>query len=166
MGLTRPTTSIPIIFITGFDPILSGYVASLNRPGGNVTGVHILNPQALFKRLEALHELVPSAKTIAFFYTSTGDPTEVFYKQEFQKAAESLDVKLVHLSASHVDDLEKIFAEAEGEGAGAILVNAHAVFWGNVKLMADLAARYKIPTMYPGRGFVVVGGLISYGADN
>jgi putative ABC transport system substrate-binding protein len=161
------TKSIPIIFRTGFDPVASGYVDSLNRPGGNVTGVFILNPQALFKRLEALHELVPSAKTIAFFYTMTGDATERLYKDGFQKAAEPLGVKMVLLSASHVDELEKIFAEAEGEGAGAILVNDHPVFAaGNGKLITDLAARYKIPTMYPSRFYVGTGGLISYGSDN
>jgi putative ABC transport system substrate-binding protein len=160
------TKSIPIIFRTGFDPVASGYVDSLNRPGGNVTGVFILNPQALFKRLEALHELVPSAKTIAFFYTMTGDATERLYKEGFQKAAEPLGVKMVLLSPSQVDDLEKIFAAAESEGAGAILVNDHPVFAGNAKLMTDLSARYKIPTMYPSRSHVAAGGLISYGSDN
>jgi putative tryptophan/tyrosine transport system substrate-binding protein len=161
------TASIPIIFRTGFDPVASGYVDSLNRPGGNVTGVFILNPEALSKRFEALHELVPSAKTIAFFYTMTGDATERLYKEGFQKAAEPLGLKMLLLSASHVDDLEKIFAEAEGEGAGAILVNNHPVFAAsNYKLITDLAARYRIPTMYPSRQYVAAGGLMSYGADD
>ena len=159
------TSSIPIIFLTGFDPVASGYVDSLNRPGGNVTGIYILNPEALHKRFEALHELVPSAKIIAFFYTKTGDETERLYEPGFKKVAEPLGIKIFLLSASRVNELEKIFAEAEAEGAGAILVNAHAVFWGNVNMMIDLAARYKIPVMYPGRGFVTAGGLISYGSD-
>ena len=161
------TKSIPIIFRTGFDPVASGYVDSLNRPGGNVTGVFILNPQLLFKRLEALHELVPSAKIIAFFYTQTGDSTESFYKDQLQKAAEAIGVNLLLLSASHVDELEQIFAKAESEGAGAILVIDHPVFAAEGgKLITGLAARYKIPAMYPGRYYVGAGGLISYGSDS
>ncbi|MEA2895786.1 MAG: hypothetical protein QOJ84_1401 [Bradyrhizobium sp.] len=159
------TKSIPIIFRTGFDPVASGYVESLNRPGGNVTGVFILNPQLILKRLEVLHELVPAAKTIAFFYTQTGDATEAAYRR-IQEVADPLGVKMVLLSASHVDDLEKIFVAAESEGAGAILVNDHPVFAGNAKLITGLAARHKIPTMYPGRGYVTAGGLISYGSDS
>ena len=90
--------------------MLSGYVASLNHPGGNVTGVHILNPQALLKRLEALHDLVPLAKKIALFYTETGEATESpFYKDVIQKAAETLGIKLVLHSASKIEELEKTF---------------------------------------------------------
>ena len=161
------TKSIPIIFRTGFDPVGSGYVDSLNRPGGNVTGVFILNPELISKRLEVLHELVPSAKSIAFFYTQTGDATERGYN-ELQKGAEKLlGVNLLLLSASRVDELEQIFAKAESEGAGAILVNDHPVFAAEGgKLITGLAARYKIPTMYPGRFYVGAGGLISYGSDS
>jgi putative ABC transport system substrate-binding protein len=161
------TKSIPIIFRTGFDPVGSGYVDSLNRPGGNVTGVFILNPELISKRLEVLHELVPSAKSIAFFYTQTGDPTERGYN-ELQKGAEKLlGVNLLLLSASRVDELEQIFAKAESEGAGAILVNDHPVFAAEGgKLITGLAARYKIPTMYPSRFYVGAGGLISYGSDS
>jgi putative tryptophan/tyrosine transport system substrate-binding protein len=162
------TRSIPIIFRTGFDPVASGYVESLNRPGGNVTGIFILNPQLIFKRIEMLHELVPEAKTIAFFYTETGDATaEQFYRDQLQKAADPLGVNLLLLSASHVDELEQIFAKADSENAGAIVVNDHAVFAaGNGKLITELAARYKIPTMYPGRFYVGAGGLMSYGSDS
>lgn len=161
------TKSIPIVFRTGFDPVLSGYVDSLNRPGGNVTGVFILNGQVILKRLELLHQLVPSAKTIAFFYTQTGDATESLYKPELEKAAAPLGVKVLLFSASRVDELEQIFAKAEGEGAGAILVNDHPVFSAEGgKLTAGLAARYKIPTMYPARSYVGAGGLVSYGSDS
>jgi ABC-type uncharacterized transport system substrate-binding protein len=159
------TKSIPIIFRTGFDPVASGYVDSLSRPGGNVTGVHILNPRLILKRLEVLHELAPAAKTIAFFYTETGDATERGYRQ-LQEAADPFGVKLLLLSASRVDEIEKIFATAHAEGAGAILVNDHPVFSANIRLIPDLAARYKTPAMYPGRGYVAAGGLISYGSDS
>jgi putative tryptophan/tyrosine transport system substrate-binding protein len=160
------TKSIPIIFRTGFDPVESGYVDSLNRPGGNVTGILILNPELISKRLEVLHELVPSAKSIAFFYTQTGDATERGYS-ELQKAADPLGLNVLFHSASHVDELEQIFAKAESEGAGAILVNDHPVFAAEGgKLITGLAARYKIPTMYPGRFYVAAGGLMSYGSDS
>lgn len=160
------TASIPIIFRTGFDPVASGYVDSLNRPGGNVTGIFILNAELILKRLEILHELVPSAKIIAFFFTQTGDANERRYS-ELQKAVEPLGVSLLLLSASRVDEVEQIFAKAESEGAGAILVNDHPVFTAEGgKLTTGLAARYKIPTMYPGRGYVGAGGLISYGSDS
>jgi putative ABC transport system substrate-binding protein len=162
------TKSIPIIFRTGFDPVVVGFVESLNRPGGNVTGVYILNPELILKRLEAIHELVPSAKTIAFFFTNTGDEkAEQFYKDYLQKAVDPFGVKLLLLSASQVDELEKIFATAVGEGAGAIVVNDHPVFAAEGgKLITALAARYKIPTMYPSRLYVGAGGLISYGSDS
>jgi putative tryptophan/tyrosine transport system substrate-binding protein len=161
------TASIPIIFRTGFDPVASGYVDSLNRPGGNVTGVFILNPELILKRLEILHELVPSAKIIAFFFTQTGDEKAEQFYRDLQKAVEPLGVNLLLLSASRVDELEQIFAKAEGEGAGAVLVNDHPVFAAEGgKLITGLAARYKIPTIYPGRGYVGAGGLISYGSDN
>jgi putative ABC transport system substrate-binding protein len=133
-----------------------------------VTGVFILNPELISKRLEVLHELVPSAKGIAFFYTQTGDSTERGYYSEIQKGAEELlGVNLLLLSANRVDELEQIFAKAESEGAGAILVNDHPVFAAEGgKLITDLAARYKIPTMYPARYYVGAGGLISYGSDS
>lgn len=161
------TKSIPIIFRTGFDPVNSGYVESLNRPGGNVTGVFILNGQLILKRLEVLHQLAPSAKTFAFFYTQTGDATERLYKEKIPEAAEPLGVRVILFSASQVDEMEKIFAKAVGDGVDAILVNDHPVFAADGgKLIASLAARYKIPTMYPNRYYVAAGGLISYGSDD
>ena len=161
------TKSIPIIFRTGFDPVESGYVASMNRPGGNVTGIHILNAPANFKRIEMLHALVPEAKLLAFFYTNTGDATESPFYQSLQQTAEPLGVKLQLFSASRVDELETIFAQAKDANAGAIVVNDHPVFATNGgKLTVDLADRYKLPTMYPNRSYVAAGGLASYGPDN
>ena len=161
------TKSIPIIFRTGFDPVVSGYVDSLNRPGGNVTGVHILNAHIILKRLELLHELVPSAKTIAFFYTQTGDPTEGPFYQSLQQAVEPLGVVLHLFSASRTEEFEEIFARAKDAKADAVVVNDHPVFAASGgKVITDLAARYKIPALYPSRIYVAVGGLVSYGADN
>lgn len=159
------TASIPVIFMTGFDPVASGYVGSLNRPGGNVTGVFIQNAGALFKRLEFLHELVPAAKTIAFFYTDTGDQTAMPFFLELREDAEALGVSFPMFSVSLASELEDAFAKVEATNAGALLVNDYAVFSGNVKMVVGLAARYKLPAMYPTRPFVAAGGLMSYGTD-
>jgi putative ABC transport system substrate-binding protein len=160
------TTSVPIIFMTGFDPVTSGYVESLNRPGGNVTGVFILNAQMLYKRLEVLHELVPAAKSIAFFYTRTGDKTELpFYESLQRQAEDSLGVNLHLINVTQPAELEGAFASAEADNAGAILVNNHQVYTSNAKLVVELAARHKLPAMYPTRAFAAAGGLMSYGPD-
>lgn len=159
------TKSIPIIFMTGFDPVESGYVNSLNRPGGNVTGVFILNAQALLKRLQFLHELVPAAKTIAFFWTDTRDQTALPFFLKLREDAEALGVNFPMFSVSLTSELEDAFAKVEAANAGALLVNDYAVFSGNVKTVVELAARYKLPTMYPTRPFVAAGGLASYGND-
>jgi putative ABC transport system substrate-binding protein len=159
------TSSIPIIFMTGFDPVDSGYVKSLNRPGGNVTGVYIQNAGALFKRLEFLHELVPSAKTIAHFYTDTGDQTAMPFFLQLRQKAEAFGVSFPMFSVSLASELEDAFAKAKAANAGALLVNDFAVFSGNVKTVVGLASRYKLPAMYSTRPFVTAGGLISYGQD-
>ena len=159
------TASVPIIFMTGFDPIASGYVSSLNRPGGNVTGVFILNPEALFKRLEFLHEMVPTAKTIALFYTDTGDQTAIPFFLKLREHAEGFGVSFPMFSVSLASEFEDAFAKAVAANAGALLVGDYAVFSGNVRAVVELAARHKLPAMYPTRQFVVAGGLISYGTD-
>jgi putative ABC transport system substrate-binding protein len=159
------TTSIPIIFFTGFDPVASGFVNSLNRPGGNVTGVSILSPELLFKRLELLHELVPAAKTIALLYTQTAIKSgDVSYKN-LQQAAEAMGVKLLFFNVTGASDIDESFARAEGADAGALLVNSDAVFQNNRELVIALAARHKIPAIYPIREFAAAGGLMSYGTN-
>lgn len=159
------TTSVPIVFMTGFDPVASGFVASLNDPGGNVTGVFILNPDLLFKRTEVLHELAPAVKSFALFYTRTGDKAEEPFYTELQRAAEARGVTMRLYSVSQTAESEETFARAVDEGAGAILVNNHPVFLNNRELMTALAARHRLPAMYPLRQFVADGGLASYGAN-
>ena len=138
-----------------------------DRPGGNVTGVHILSAHIVLKRLELLHELVPSAKTVAFLYTQTGDPTEGPFYQSLQQAAEPLGVVLHLFSASRTEEFEEIFVRAKDAKSDAVVVNDHPVFAASGgKVITDLAARYKIPALYPSRIYVAAGGLVSYGADN
>jgi putative ABC transport system substrate-binding protein len=150
------TPSIPIIFFTGFDPLASGFAKSLNRPGGNVTGVSILTPELNFKRLELLHELVPVAKTIAFLYT---------FNKSVQRAAEVLGLKMLLFNVSSPSDLDESFARAQGAGADALVVNSDAVFQNNRQKVIALAARHRLPAMYSIAEFVADGGLVSYGTD-
>jgi putative ABC transport system substrate-binding protein len=159
------TTSIPIIFFTGFDPVASGFVTSLNRPGGNVTGVSILAPELIFKRLELLHELVPAAKIIAFLYTQTAIKSGDVAFKNLQQAAEAIGVKLLFFNVTGASDLDESFARAEGEGAGALIVNSDTVFLNNRQKIIALAARHRLPAMYFIREYPTEGGLISYGPN-
>lgn len=160
------TTSIPILFFTGFDPVQSGFVASLNRPGGNVTGVSVLNTELLAKRLQVLCELIPSAKSIAFLYSPTslvsgGDSIG----HVLASAAEALGVKLSPVEARNADDLEAAFAAIANMHPDAVLVSADALMFQNRATLVHLAAHYMLPATYPIREFVKDGGLMSYGTN-
>ncbi len=159
------TTSIPIIFFTGFDPVASGFVASLNRPGGNVTGISVLNSEVLPKRLELLRELVPTAKSIGFLYSLTSLVSGGDRIGKVQSAADALGVELLSVEASRPDDFEGAFARIASAQADALLVSADAFMFSNREALVDLAARHKIPAMYPIREFVAGGGLVSYGTN-
>jgi putative ABC transport system substrate-binding protein len=160
------TTSIPIIFFTGFDPVASGFVASLNRPGGNVTGVSVLNTEVNNKRLQMLHELVPTAKLIAVLYSPTNlvKGYDLLGKM-FQSAGDALGVELLAAEVSRADDLEGAFAKIADARADALFVSADSFMFINLRAIVDLAARYKIPAVYPIRGFAAGGGLVSYGTN-
>jgi putative ABC transport system substrate-binding protein len=160
------TTSIPIIFFTGFNPVASGFVASLNRPGGNVTGITVLNTEVLAKRLELLRELVPRAKSIAVLRSSSNlVPGYDGLVKDMQSAADKLGVELLFVEASRPDDLEGAFAKIVGAQADAVLVGADAFFFSNQATLVELAARHKLPAVYPIRAFAARGGLASYGTN-
>jgi putative ABC transport system substrate-binding protein len=160
------TKSIPIIFFTGFDPIAGGFVSSMNRPGGNVTGVFILTPELNLKRLELLHELVPAAKTIALLYMRTGITSEDNSNKSLQRAAEeAFGLKVLLYNVSGPGDLDENFARAEGAGVGALLFGNDGVFQNNRQKVIALAARHKLPAMYAIPEFGSDGGLISYGPN-
>lgn len=154
------TTSIPIVFFTGFDPVTSGFVKSLNRPGVNATGVSILATELNLKRLELLHELAPAAKTIAFLHTQTTIKSEDPFEKSMQQAARAVGVNWLSLNVTGAADLDQSFARAE-EGAGAVIVNSDAVFLNNRQRIIALAARHRLPAMYFIREYVAEGGLIS-----
>jgi putative tryptophan/tyrosine transport system substrate-binding protein len=122
------TKSIPVIFFTGFDPVAAGFVASLNRPGGNVTGISVLNVELLAKRLEMLRELIPTAKLIASLYsTATLVAGYDVILKGFQSAADAMGVELLSIDVSGVDDLPQAFARIASARADALFVSADAL---------------------------------------
>ena len=161
---------IPIVFSIGGDPVRLGYVASMNRPGGNVTGVASLVAQLSGKRLSLLHDLVPKAATIAVLVDDPEERSrELIELQEAREAAAALRQKLLVLNASAADEIDAQFARLEREPADAMLVTTSPFFLTRAGQIAALAARHRIPAIYPRREFVEAGGLMSYGnnvADN
>jgi putative ABC transport system substrate-binding protein len=162
------TTSIPIIFFTGFDPVASGFVASLNRPGGNVTGISVLNSEVLAKRLQVLCELLPTAKSIGDLYSpanllSVSGSDRIV--KDLETAAQALNVKLLYFEARNSDDLERAFGNMKSAGLDGILVSADALMIQNIEKIAATSARHNIPTVYPIREFAAAGGLVSYGTN-
>jgi putative ABC transport system substrate-binding protein len=158
------TASIPIVFTVGTDPVRMGLVASLNRPGGNVTGVTYLASELGPKRLELLRELVPQATTIAFLVNPTGVNTE-FYSREMQTAARSVGQQIVVLSASTASEIERAFTTLGQQRAGGLLINNDAFFASRADQLVALAARHRIPAVHFAPQFTAAGGLMSYSDD-
>ena len=157
----KVTSTIPIIGLMGADPVAGGLVESLNRPGGNITGVAQLMAEADAKRLQLLHELVPSANTIAYLE----NPTLPFASQEterIQSAAQIFGLRMPVIRASQVEDLPGAFAAIAQSAAGALLVHADPFFFIQRQKLVELANSNRLPAMYFFREFVTAGGLISY----
>jgi putative ABC transport system substrate-binding protein len=159
------TTTIPIVFLTGGDPVELGLVASLNRPGGNLTGVSILSGVLVAKRLEILHELVPKADAFAVLVNPTNKKIADSTIQDASGAAQTLGLKLEILNASKEADFETAFVTASRHGIGALVVGADGFFNSNRDLLVAAANRHAVPTMYEFREFATGGGLVSYGTD-
>jgi putative tryptophan/tyrosine transport system substrate-binding protein len=158
------TATIPIVFANGSDPVQHGLVASLNRPGGNVTGISFINAQLVPKRLQLLKLLNPKTATIAVL-VNPKNPNAADAKS-FEAAGQALGAKIFIVNASADAELRQAFSVALQRGADALLVHVDALFndRGEYKI-ADLAAEYRLPTMTANHTFTVRGGLISYGAD-
>jgi putative ABC transport system substrate-binding protein len=159
------TQSIPIVFFTGFDPVESGFVASLNRPGGNVTGVFLLDPSLQIKRLEVLHELVPAVKSVAALYSPTNNPSDENFYLQFQAAATALGIKLRIQMVVEPSEFEKTFETLVRDDVGAIVVSGHTVFYNNRDQLVALMARHGIPAIYGIREYPEAGALCSYGTN-
>ena len=156
------TASIPIVFVTGADPIKFGFVASFNRPGGNITGIWIVSTVLAQKRLQLMRELLPKAELIALLVNPTS-PVAALQSQDAQAAARALGLKLNALSAVTEDDLDQVFATLVQRRADALFVSADPFFYSKREHVVALAARHAIPTLYEIREYVEVGGLMSYG---
>jgi ABC-type uncharacterized transport system substrate-binding protein len=164
LAAKRATTTIPIVFSIGDDPITLGIVASLNRPGGNLTGIYQFTTGLEAKRLSALHEAVPRATSIAVLLNSTFTAAQA-QLHDIQEAAQKLNVRLVILRANVESDLEVAFAGLSKSDAGALLVCGSPFFNTRRQQLVVLAARYKVPAIYEWRDFPEAGGLMSYGTD-
>ena len=159
------TSTIPIIFWIGGDAARLGLVTSLNRPEGNVTGLTTLNVMLGPKRLELLHELIPTATTMALLVNPTDQINTEIITREVQAAARTLGLELHVLSASTDDDLEIAFAKVIPLRAGGLVVATDAFFGSRLEQLAGLAIRHAVPAIYQFREFVAAGGLMSYGGN-
>jgi putative ABC transport system substrate-binding protein len=159
------TKSIPIVFVIGTDPVETGLVASLNRPGGNLTGLALLSTAVAAKRLELLHELVPTATSIACFVDPTNPVSAAAETGELQVAARTLGLRLVVVNARYQSDFEAAFATIAREQAGALVVGSDPVFRNFADRLLALAARHQMPVIFPWREVAEAGGLMSYGTD-
>ena len=165
------TQSIPIIFFTGFDPVERGFVTSLNRPGGNLTGVFTLNPNLMVKRLEVLHELVPTAKSVGLLVYAYDLSVEAVARQvtavaqQMGAAATAFGIELRIQRVTGASEFEKAVENLVAEHVGAILVSGDAVFTNNRDQLVALITRRGIPAIYPIREFLEAGAFVSYGTN-
>jgi len=158
------TTTIPIVFETGVDPLASGLVASLSRPGGNITGVTSLNVEVGQKRLELLRELLPTAGIVAALVNPTNPGAETIMR-DLQSAARSLGLQLHILHASSERDFDLVFAALLQFHADGLVVTPDAFFIGRSEQLVDLTLRHRVVTIFHARNFATAGGLMSYGGS-
>jgi putative tryptophan/tyrosine transport system substrate-binding protein len=158
------TTTIPIVFVTGGDPVAAGLVASLNRPGGNLTGVATLSIEIGPKGLELLHELVPTATVMALL-VNPANPNAETQSREMQAAARTLGLHLHVLHASTDRDFDTAFTALAQLRAGGLVITPDAFFFGQSEQLAARALRHGVPAIFQSREFVAAGGLMSYGAS-
>ena len=158
------TSTVPIVFAYGGDPVQDGFVVSLNRPGGNITGVVFFSSVLGAKRFELLRQLVPRAKTIGMLVNPNSPNTEE-ERRDVQAAAQALSQQIMVIDANSDQDIETAFATFAQSGVGALLVGAGAFLNARRERLAALAARYALPTSYAEREAVEVGGLMCYGAS-
>ena len=156
------TQTIPIIFVTGADPLKFGFVASFNKPGGNITGIWMVTTVLAEKRLQLLHDLVPKAELVGLLINPTSPVAEP-QTRDARDAARALGVKLTVLSAVTENDFDQVFASLVQQHADALFVSADPFFSSRREHLVALAARHAIPTLYEFREFVEAGGLVSYG---
>jgi putative ABC transport system substrate-binding protein len=160
------TSTIPIVFSINGDPIAAGLVSSFNRPGGNMTGVTNLSGDVTLKRLQVLHDLIPTATVVGFLFNPTNPAgASVMQRGNFQAAAASLGLQLHVLEASTERDFETAFARLQELPAGALMIGPDPYFTSRSEQLAGLALRHGMPASYQFREFAAAGGLMSYGGS-
>ena len=159
---TKATSAIPIVFMVGQDAIRSGLVASVNRPGGNVTGVTLFVPLLVPKQMELLHRIVPNAAVIAVL-ANPDNPTVLPDPPDLEKAARANGMELLLLNATTAEGIDAAFTTMTSQRAGGLLVPGDVYFTSRLTQIVALAARHAVPTIYPFREQAVAGGLMCYG---
>jgi len=159
------TDTIPIVFTTAGDPVQLGLVASLSRPGGNVTGVSQLNVEVMPKRLEVAHELMPGATDVGLLLNPTDPVRAAALLKETENAAGPLGLRLHVLRAATETEIDAAIAEFSRLNAGVLVIGADAMFNSNSALLAKIALRHRVPTIYQYNEFASAGGLMSYGGS-
>ena len=158
-------TTVPIVFTMAADPVELGLVASLARPGANITGVTQMTTEVGPKRLELMHELLPAAATVALLVNPNNSVIAETEQRNLRATARTLGRQLIVLNAGSEHDLDKVFASLVELRAGGLLISTDPFFFGQSARLADLAQRHAMPTLSVDREFVAAGGLISYGGD-
>jgi putative tryptophan/tyrosine transport system substrate-binding protein len=158
------TATIPIVFLTGSDPVKFGLVASINRPGGNITGVNFLANLLQAKQFGLVQELMPTARLIGFLANPTNPNFELDVRG-VQEAAEAQARKLMVLKAANASDIETAFGALVQQQVEALFVNADPYLANRIDQIVGLATRHKVPAIYPNREYVDAGGLMSYGTS-
>jgi putative ABC transport system substrate-binding protein len=159
------SSTIPVVFYAVVDPVATGLVASLNRPGGNLTGITTLGVELEPKRLELLHEVVPSATTVALLLNPTNSVVAETLSRETQAAARTLGLQLHILHASTEHEIDTAFASLPGLKAGGLVIGPDAFFNTRSEQLAALTLRHMMPAAYQYRAFTAAGGLMSYGGS-
>jgi putative ABC transport system substrate-binding protein len=162
LAVKKATSEIPLVFVIGLDPVLMGLVSTINRPGGNATGVYFLTTLLAPKRLELMRALLPQAEVVAAL-VNPDNPNANDHVRDLQAAAGTFGLRLLVLKLREVADFEPAFETLVQQKIGAALVISDSLFQSNRFRLVELAARNIIPTMYPWRDFAVDGGLLSYG---
>jgi putative ABC transport system substrate-binding protein len=163
LAAKKATRNIPIVFGNGGDPLASGLVGSLNRPSGNITGVTFYTVELAGKRLELLHELVPTTTVVGFLVNPT-NPVGSSEMKDVEAAARAIGVRLQVLNITSERDIDAAFATLHQQRAGALVMGSDPLFFGLQRKLVELAARHAIPAIYIVREFPEAGGLMSYGS--
>ena len=159
------TATIPVVFEMAGDPVQLGIIAALNRPGGNVTGVTNLNIEVTPKRLELLHEVIPTATTFALLINPSNPTLAEPTTRDIRASARTLGVQLHVVSATTDNEIDDAFASLANLRAGGLVIGGDQFFSSRIERLASLAVRYAVPAIYLWREFAVAGGLMSYGSE-